>query len=111
MKQSRTVQLTGGATESTMRVDVRQDNTPVAMLAKFVRSLPPEQRGFFKECRIVGFYPVYMPEGMFQANEHLYSLDPDQLDYLVDNTPEFRVADDTGNNHLVTGRKIMVGVN
>jgi len=38
-----------------------QDNLSILALTKFLRSLPNDQRGFFKDCRIEAVIPIYMP--------------------------------------------------
>ena len=109
--KTKSVRIEGGGKEFKMHVDVRQDNTPVAMMAQFVRGLDPKQRRFFKDCRVVSFIPMYLPEGAFSPDMHALKLDPDQLDWAVKNFPEFKAVDDTKNNFLSTGRPIQVSVN
>ncbi len=96
-----------GKHEVRVTVSATQDATPQAMLAQWLRSLPPNQRKFFKECRIVSVLPVYAPTGMFDSNEATIHLDPDQLDHFVDNAPQFRAVDDTRNNTTLTGSKLI----
>ncbi|GFK96002.1 hypothetical protein NNJEOMEG_03876 [Fundidesulfovibrio magnetotacticus] len=76
-------------------------------LNKFLRGLPRDQQGFFKDCRIAAVIPVYMPRGDFQENVHAMNMDRDQLDWLLKTRPEFKACDDTANNTLVTGGKVV----
>jgi len=78
----------------------------ILALNKFLRTLPHDQRGFFKDCRIAAVIPVYMPRGDFEANIHAMNMDRDQLDWLLKTRPEFKACDDTANNTLATGSRI-----
>lgn len=84
-----------------------QDTTAILMLNKFLRSLPKDQRGFFKECKIVGFMPVYQHRGDFRANETAYTLDDDQVEWFFDRHPEYLANDKTKNVATITGQKII----
>ena len=94
-------------TEDEIRAESTQNNLPILMLNKFLRSLPHEQRGFFKECRIAAVIPVFMPTGDFKSDVHAMNMDRDQLDWFIVNRPEFRAEDTTANNVLATGGKII----
>ena len=76
-------------------------------LNKFLRTLPHDQRGLFKDCRIAAVIPVYMPRGDFEENIHAMNMDRDQLDWLLKSRPEFKACDDTANNTLATGNRII----
>ena len=78
------------------------------LMARHIASLPQSQQVFFKECRVVAAIPFYMPRGDFTADTHATNMDDDQLAWLLKQHPEFKACDDTGNNHLSTGRKIIV---
>jgi len=93
--------------EEELRASATQNNLPILMLTKFLRSLPEDQRGFFKDCRIEAVIPFYMPRGDFTAQTHAMNMDQDQLDWLLRERPEFRACDDTANNTLTTGGKVV----
>ena len=84
-----------------------QDTTAILMLNKFLRSLPENQRGFFKECKIVGYMPVYQHRGDFRPNETAYTLDDDQINWFFERHPEYLASDGTDNATTITGRKII----
>jgi len=94
-------------TDSELRAEATQDNMAILALNKFLRTLPHDQRGFFKDCRIAAVIPVYMPRGDFEANIHAMNMDRDQLDWLLKTRPEFKACDDTANNTLATGTRII----
>jgi len=94
-------------TESELRATATQDNLGILALTKFLRTLPRDQQGFFKDCRIEAVIPVYLPRGDFEAHRHALNIDPDQLDWLLKERPEFKACDDTGNNTLTTGAKVV----
>lgn len=76
----------------TLTSTAQQSNLETLALAEFLRRLPPEQRCFFKNCRVVGFVPVIMPKGMFKDdNMHVHKMNPDELDYAMRAMPEFNV--------------------
>lgn len=83
-------------TEEELRAEAVQDNLPVLALAKFLRSLPEDQKGFFKHCRVAAVIPVYLPRGDFSARQHALTLDQDQLDWFLKHHPEFKTVDETG---------------
>ncbi|MFP5240533.1 MAG: hypothetical protein ACLGQW_11940 [Acidobacteriota bacterium] len=93
--------------EEELRASATQNNLPILMLTKFLRSLPEDQRCFFKDCRIEAVIPFYMPRGDFKENVHAMNMDQDQLDWLLRERPEFRACDDTANNTLTTGGKVV----
>ncbi len=95
-------------TEDELRATAVQDNLPVLALGKLLKSLPRGQQAFFKECRIAAVIPMYMPRGDFAPNVHAINMDRDQLDWLLDTRPEFKACDDTANNTLSTGGRIIV---
>lgn len=87
------VRQRGGEVELTTQA--RQSNLPTLALAEFLRRLPEQERCFFKNCKVVGFMPIYMPAGMFAGdNMHVHKMDRDQLDYAMRAMPEFRATDD-----------------
>ncbi|MFP5220934.1 MAG: hypothetical protein ACLGSA_01455 [Acidobacteriota bacterium] len=94
-------------TEEELVASATQDNLSILALTKFLRSLPNDQRGFFKDCRIEAVIPIYMPRGDFETHVHAMNMDQDQLDWLLKTRPEFKACDDTGNNTLATGNKII----
>ena len=94
-------------TDEEIRTEATQDNLAILALNKLLRSLPREQRGFFKDCRIAAVIPYFMPRGDFTADSHAMNLDTDQLDWLLARRPEFKAVDDTDNNVLRTGGKII----
>jgi hypothetical protein len=94
-------------TDDELRATATQDNLSILALNKFLRSLPEDQRGFFKDCRIEAVIPVYMPRGDFEQDVHAMNMDRDQLDWLLKARPEFKACDDTANNTLATGSKIV----
>lgn len=94
-------------TNEELRATATQDNLSILALNKFLRSLPEDQRGFFKDCRIEAVIPVYMPRGDFGENVHAMNMDRDQLEWLLRTRPEFKACDDTANNTLATGSKIV----
>jgi len=94
-------------TDEELVAEAVQHNLPILALNRFLRSLPENQRGFFKECRIVAVIPVYMPRGDFKENVHAMNMDKDQLDWLLTRHPEFKASDDTANNTLATGSRIV----
>jgi len=94
-------------TDSELVAEASQDNMAILALNKFLRTLPHDQRGFFKDCRIAAVIPVYMPRGDFEANVHAMNMDRDQLDWLLKTRPEFKACDDTANNTLATGNRII----
>ena len=94
-------------TEEELVASATQDNLSILALTKFLRSLPSDQRGFFKDCRIEAVIPIYMPRGDFESNVHAMNMDQDQLDWLLKTRPEFKACDDTDNNTLATGNKII----
>ena len=97
-----------GHGEVQLKNETRGTTAHAEMLANFLSTIPPDQRGFFKECRVVAVVPFYQAEGDFQANLHVMKMDDDQLDWAIKNHPEYRVGDNTKNNHLATGGKIIV---
>jgi len=48
-----------------------------------------------------------MPRGDFEQSVHAMNMDRDQLDWLLKTRPEFKACDDTANNTLATGSKIV----
>ena len=94
-------------TQDELKAQAVQDNLPILALAKFLRSLPQEQRSFFKDCRIEAVIPMYMPRGDFTQETHAMNMDKDQLDWLLKTRPEFKACEDTANNALATGGKIV----
>ena len=94
-------------TKEELVASATQDNLSILALTKFLRSLPSEQRGFFKDCRIEAVIPIYMPRGDFETHIHAMNMDQDQLDWLLKTRPEFKACDDTDNNTLATGNKII----
>jgi len=90
-------------TEDEIRAEATQNNLPILMLNKFLRSLPQNQRGFFKDCRIAAVIPYFMPTGDFKSNVHAMNMDKDQLDWFLEQRPEFKANDETANNTLATG--------
>lgn len=68
---------------------IEQDNLEHKMLAAFLRSIPAEQRTFFKQCKVVSVMPYYLPKGAFDEGETILSLDPDQLDWAIEKFDEF----------------------
>jgi len=94
-------------TEEELVASATQDNLSILALTKFLRSLPSDQRGFFKDCRIEAVIPIYMPRGDFETHIHAMNMDQDQLDWLLKTRPEFKACDDTSNNTLATGNKII----
>jgi hypothetical protein len=98
-------------TDSELKATATQDNLGILALNRFLRGLPKEQRGFFKDCRIEAVIPVHMPRGDFKENVHAMNMDKDQLAWLLKTRPEFKACDDTANNTLVTGSKVVsIGV-
>ncbi|GAB6038505.1 hypothetical protein JCM15519_30640 [Fundidesulfovibrio butyratiphilus] len=93
-------------TDEELRTQAVQNNLPVLALARFLRSLPEDQKGFFKDCRLAALIPVYLPRGDFSAAEHALSLDQDQMEWFLREHPEFLVNDETRNASTVTGRKV-----
>lgn len=83
-----------GCGEVKVSSHIVQKNDALAALAAWKRSLPPEERKKMKHVKVVGFYPVYAPTGMFKANESTIMLDDDQLDHLIREAPEFRAEHD-----------------
>lgn len=94
-------------TEDEFRVHAEMNNLGILALNKFLRSLPANQRGFFKDCRVVAILPAYLPTGDFREDQCAIRMDPDQIDWFLKEHPEFKAVDDTANNHLATGGKIM----
>ncbi len=94
-------------TDEELVATATQDNLPILALNKFLRSLPLNQRGFFKDCRVAAVIPVYMPKGDFEENVHAMNMDKDQLDWLLKTRPEFKACDETANNTLATGSKVV----
>lgn len=72
-----------------VHTEIEHDNLKHMALAAFMRQLPPEQRTFFKECKVVSVMPYYMPKGAFAEDENILTLDPDQLDWAIDKFEEF----------------------
>lgn len=98
-------------TDSELQATATQDNLGILALNKFLRGLPKEQQSFFKDCRIEAVIPIYMPRGDFKENVHAMNMDKDQLAWLLKTRPEFKACDDTANNTLATGSKIVsIGV-
>jgi len=83
---------------------ITQKNDALLLFNKWRRSLPPEERKKLKHVKILGFYPQYAPTGMFQENVATIHMDPDQLDYMIREAPEFRAQDDP----LAPGPKLTV---
>lgn len=94
-------------TPEELKAEATQNNLPILALARFLRSLPLNQRGFFKHCRVAAVIPVYMPRGDFAQDVHAMNMDGDQLDWLLEAHPEFKACDDTANNTLATGARII----
>lgn len=94
-------------TEEELKAEATQNNLAILALNKFLRSLPRDQRGFFKDCRVAAVIPVYMPRGDFAPDVHAMNMDRDQLDWLLETRPEFKACDDTANNTLATGARII----
>lgn len=91
----------------TVKQHVVTNNMDLLQFAAMMRALPPEKRkGFFKECRVKAVIPMYLPKGMFNEHEHFGHLlrDPDKLDYLLREAPEFRTVDDP----CARGAKVVV---
>jgi hypothetical protein len=79
---------------TTIKSKIVMDNTQILALNKFLRSLPLQERAFFKDCYVESIIPVYMPAGLFEENEHAHKMDDDQIDWLLKKHPEFRATDD-----------------
>ena len=94
-------------TDDEIRAEATQDNLAVLALDKLLRSLPADQRGFFKDCRIAAVIPYSLPRGNFKPNVHAMNMDREQLDWFLAKRPEFKAVDDTDNNALATGGKII----
>lgn len=95
-----------GTSEVSVKTEITQDNLRLMAFNKLMRQMPAKQRQFFKKhCKIVGFYPIYAPQGMFKAHETVLTLDQDQLDYLIRMAPEFRSQEEP----QAKGEKIIVG--
>lgn len=99
-----------GAGECKLKVECIGDTADVEAVAKWLRSLPTDQKPFFKECRLKAIIPVYLPKGDFESDVTANNMDKDQLSWLLKNRPEFSAVDETRNNTIATGRKIIVGV-
>lgn len=96
-----------GDHECRLKVECTGTTADVEAVNAWLRSLPASQKPFFKECRLKAMIPLYLPVGDFQAQETALTLDEDQLDWMLKNHPEFSAHDDTANNHLSTGGKII----
>lgn len=95
LEQTVKVELLGSEAVA-IKTNATQSNLETLALAAYLRSLPPEQRNYFKKCKLVSFMPVYMPDGMFADNNmHVHKMDPDQLDYAMRAMPEFRTTDES----------------
>lgn len=86
-----------------VHTDIEQNNLEHLALASFMRQLPPEQRPFFKECKVVSIMPYYMPKGAFAENETILTLDPDQLDWAVGQFNDFSTVKGAKGPRLVFG--------
>ena len=90
-----------------LTVHAEMNNLGVLALNKFLRSIPSNQRDFFKDCRVVAVIPAYLPTGDFKENECAIRMDKDQINWFLREHPEFKAVDETANNHLSTGGKIV----
>jgi len=52
--------------------EATQDNMAMLALNKFLRTLPHDQRGLFKDCRIAAVIPVYMPHRDLESPRPTY---------------------------------------
>lgn len=84
----------GDGGEVVISTHIVQKNHALAAFNQWRRSLPPQERQKMKDVKIVGFYPVYCPQGMFEENISTIQLDPDQLSYMIREAPEFRSDED-----------------
>lgn len=106
MIRSKTTIENRGSRDVVVKTEVTQDNLRLMAFNKLMRQMPAKQRKFFKKhCKIVGFYPIYAPQGMFKPHETVLTLDQDQLDYLIKMAPEFRSQEEP----LAKGERITVG--
>lgn len=92
--------------EDHTQVHAEMSNVGVLALNKFLRGLPPQERGFFKDCKIVAILPAYLPAGEFNSDEIALNLDREQLDWFLKRNPEFLASDEGRNNTTQTGEKL-----
>lgn len=93
-----------GCGEVKVSSHIVQKNDALAAFNQLRRNLPPEERKKLQNVKIVGFYPFYTPTGMFNENECTLTLDPDQLDYMIREAPEFRSEHDP----IAPGKKLII---
>lgn len=86
-----------------VHTEIEHNNLEHMALAAFMRQLPPENRSFFKQCKVVSVMPYYMPKGAFSEDENILTLDPDQLDWAIERFTEFSTDKSAAGPKLVFG--------
>jgi hypothetical protein len=89
MKQD--FKVTVGKDEFHVQSDIKCSNADQRGFARYLKSLPKNERCFFKNCRVKAILPIYMPEGDFSPEVNALNMNKDQLDWFLKRRTDFVV--------------------